>query len=64
MTDGIRVLVVDDEPQLLRALRINLSARGFAVTTASTGTAALTAVNQSDMPPRVISCVRRSSRDR
>lgn len=43
MTDGIRVLVVDDEPQLLRALRINLSARGFAVTTASTGTAALTA---------------------
>ncbi|MBD0863490.1 response regulator [Gordonia sp. zg691] len=36
-----RVLVVDDEPQLLRALRINLNARGFAVTTAATGTAAL-----------------------
>ena len=43
MSEGIRVLVVDDEPQLLRALRINLSARGFAVTTASTGAAALTA---------------------
>lgn len=38
-----RVLVVDDEPQLLRALRINLNARGFAVTTAATGAAALTA---------------------
>ncbi|WP_431840529.1 response regulator [Gordonia hongkongensis] len=38
-----RVLVVDDEPQLLRALRINLNARGFAVTTAATGGAALTA---------------------
>lgn len=37
-----RVLVVDDEPQLLRALRINLNARGFAVTTAATGAAALT----------------------
>ncbi len=40
---GSRVLVVDDEPQMLRALRINLSARGFAVTTASTGAAALAA---------------------
>ena len=39
----MRVLVVDDEPQLLRALRINLNARGFAVTTAATGAAALTA---------------------
>ncbi|MDL9938555.1 response regulator [Gordonia sp. ABSL1-1] len=38
-----RVLVVDDEPQLLRALRINLNARGFAVTTASTGADALAA---------------------
>ncbi|ANY24973.1 response regulator [Gordonia terrae] len=42
-TDKTRVLVVDDEPQLLRALRINLNARGFAVTTAATGAAALTA---------------------
>ncbi|GAB25140.1 MAG TPA: DNA-binding response regulator [Gordonia polyisoprenivorans] len=43
MADGARVLVVDDEPQLLRALRINLKARGFDVTTAATGAAALAA---------------------
>lgn len=41
--DKSRVLVVDDEPQLLRALRINLNARGFAVSTAATGAAALSA---------------------
>ncbi|GAB2548542.1 response regulator [Nocardia heshunensis] len=38
-----RVLVVDDEPQILRALRINLSVRGYEVTTASNGGAALRA---------------------
>ncbi|MBJ8343352.1 response regulator [Antrihabitans sp. YC2-6] len=38
-----RVLVVDDEPQLLRALRINLSVRGYEVTTAANGAAALRA---------------------
>jgi len=36
-----RILVVDDEPQILRALRINLHARGYDVITAPTGTAAL-----------------------
>ena len=36
-----RVLVVDDEPQILRALRINLRARQYEVTTAATGAAAL-----------------------
>jgi two-component system KDP operon response regulator KdpE len=36
-----RVLVVDDEPQILRALRINLSVRGYQVDTASTGAEAL-----------------------
>jgi two-component system, OmpR family, KDP operon response regulator KdpE len=36
-----RVLIVEDEPALLRALRINLRARGFAVATASTGREAL-----------------------
>ena len=36
-----RVLVVDDEPQLLRALRINLTARGYDVHTAATGRRAL-----------------------
>jgi two-component system, OmpR family, KDP operon response regulator KdpE len=36
-----RVLVVDDEPQIVRALRINLAARGYHVLTAANGTAAL-----------------------
>ncbi|MFC8617208.1 response regulator [Micromonospora purpureochromogenes] len=38
-----RILVVDDEPQILRALRINLRARGYDVQVAETGTAALKA---------------------
>lgn len=38
-----RVLVIDDEPQILRAMRINLSARGYEVITAANGTAALRA---------------------
>ena len=37
-----RVLVVDDEPQIVRALRINLRARSYEVYTAATGTDALT----------------------
>jgi two-component system KDP operon response regulator KdpE len=41
-----RVLIVDDEPQILRALRINLSVRGYEVTTAATGAAALRAAAQ------------------
>jgi two-component system KDP operon response regulator KdpE len=36
-----RVLVVDDEPQILRALAINLRARRYEVYTASSGTEAL-----------------------
>jgi two-component system KDP operon response regulator KdpE len=36
-----RVLVVDDEPQIVRALGINLRARGYDVDTAATGEAAL-----------------------
>ena len=32
-----RVLVVDDEPQILRALRINLRVRNYEVDTAATG---------------------------
>lgn len=36
-----RVLVIDDEPQILRALRINLSVRGYDVVTAATGAQAL-----------------------
>jgi two-component system KDP operon response regulator KdpE len=37
----MRVLVVDDEPQLLRALRINLSARRYEVIVAADGATAL-----------------------
>ncbi|MEU1208327.1 response regulator [Nocardia sp. NPDC005825] len=48
----IKVLVVDDEPQILRALRINLSVRGYEVTTASTGAAALRAA--AEKHPEVI----------
>ena len=36
-----KVLVVDDEPQIVRALRINLSARGYEVLTAHDGASAL-----------------------
>ena len=36
-----RILVIDDEPQILRALRINLRVRNYEVDTAATGTQAL-----------------------
>jgi two-component system, OmpR family, KDP operon response regulator KdpE len=36
-----RVLVIDDEPQIVRALRINLRVRQYEVYTAATGTQAL-----------------------
>ncbi|MDI5963053.1 response regulator [Streptantibioticus silvisoli] len=36
-----RVLIVDDEPQLLRALKIGLTARGYQVSTARDGGSAL-----------------------
>src|SRR5207302_8503154 len=36
-----RVLVVDDEPQILRALRINLRVRDYEVHVAATGAEAL-----------------------
>jgi two-component system, OmpR family, KDP operon response regulator KdpE len=39
-----RVLIVEDERPLLRALAMNLVARGYAVTEAETGTRALTAL--------------------
>jgi two-component system KDP operon response regulator KdpE len=39
-----RVLVVDDEPQIRRALSLNLGARAFEVLEATTGEAALTVV--------------------
>lgn len=36
-----RIMVVDDEPQIVRALSINLRARGYEVTTAGDGTEAV-----------------------
>jgi two-component system KDP operon response regulator KdpE len=39
-----KIIIVDDEPQILRALRINLQARGYEVHTAADGAGALHAV--------------------
>lgn len=39
----MKILIADDDPQILRALRITLSARGYDVVTAADGTAALSA---------------------
>jgi two-component system, OmpR family, KDP operon response regulator KdpE len=47
-----RVLVVDDEPQIVRALHINLKARRYEVDVAPTGTAALKVAAQH--PPDVV----------
>jgi two-component system KDP operon response regulator KdpE len=47
-----RVLVVDDDAQILRALRINLSARGYQVLTAVDGAGALRAA--ADGHPEVV----------
>jgi two-component system, OmpR family, KDP operon response regulator KdpE len=47
-----RVLVVDDEPQILRALRINLHARGYDVDTAPHGQAALATAGR--RPPDLV----------
>lgn len=41
-----RILVVDDEPQIVRALRINLKARGYDVDTAMDATSALRVAGQ------------------
>jgi two-component system KDP operon response regulator KdpE len=47
-----RVLVVDDEPQIVRALQINLKARGYEVHLAGSGTAALKVAAQH--PPELV----------
>jgi two-component system, OmpR family, KDP operon response regulator KdpE len=46
------VLVVDDEPQIVRALRINLRVRDYDVRTAATGTEALTEASRH--PPDLV----------
>jgi two-component system KDP operon response regulator KdpE len=47
-----RVLIVDDEPTLLRALSINLRARSYDVDTAADGASALTAASR--RPPDLV----------
>jgi two-component system KDP operon response regulator KdpE len=47
-----RVLVVEDDPALVRALSINLQARGYDVSSAETGTAALAVAARH--PPEVV----------
>jgi two-component system, OmpR family, KDP operon response regulator KdpE len=47
------VLVVDDEPQILRALRVNLTARSYTVITASTGRQALDVASR-DQPDLIL----------
>jgi two-component system KDP operon response regulator KdpE len=44
VTHGARILVVDDEPQILRSLRTTLASHGYDVQTAATGEEALAAV--------------------
>jgi two-component system, OmpR family, KDP operon response regulator KdpE len=51
-SDGGRVLIVEDEPALLRALQINLRARGYEVTTSSAGKDAL--VEAARRPPDAV----------
>lgn len=48
----VRVLVIDDDPQIVRALRINLVAHGYHVTVAADGASALRAA--ADRHPDVV----------
>lgn len=52
MTDRIRILVVDDDPDLRRAVAISLHAHGFAVRTVGTAHDALGAASES--PPDLV----------
>ncbi|MEP4651020.1 MAG: response regulator, partial [Ilumatobacter sp.] len=53
MTSADRILVVDDEVQIRRALRTNLVVRGYDVIEASTGAQAVLAVTE-DRPDLVL----------
>ena len=41
MSDRKTILVIDDDPDMLEAMRIPLEAKGYAVVTAENGTQAL-----------------------
>ncbi len=41
MTNGLRILVVDDEPQICRSLQVGLGAQGYSITIAESGEQAL-----------------------
>ncbi len=51
-SDAGRILIVEDEPALLRALEINLRARGYEVTTSAAGQEAL--VEAARRPPDAV----------
>jgi two-component system KDP operon response regulator KdpE len=42
----VRILIADDDPQILRALRITLGARGYEIITAHDGASALSAIRE------------------
>ncbi len=52
MSEGARILVVDDEPQIRRSLQVSLEKKGYVVMTASSGEEALEAMVQ--RPPDVV----------
>ncbi len=43
MTQGARILVADDEPQIRRSLQVNLESKGYAVEAVESGTLAISA---------------------
>lgn len=57
-----RLLVVDDEPKLLRAVAVDLRGEGYDVTTARTGAEALVSVAQK-LPDLIISDIRMPGMD-
>ena len=46
MSNTPHILVIDDEPQILRAIRTILTEKGFRVTTASRGEEGLTSADE------------------
>jgi len=52
MNETTKVLIVEDDPRMRRALTMNLTARGYAVSTAQSGSEALQSAL--DIPPDVV----------